>query len=111
MLQMEHIFMNGCILNIKNQEYKVLRPSQMLELIINLAKKNITVQRFKGLGEMNADQLWETTLDHNKRTLLQIKVGDIDDAEEIISTLMGNIVEPRRDFINANALNVNNLDI
>ncbi|RTK92991.1 MAG: DNA topoisomerase (ATP-hydrolyzing) subunit B [Rickettsiales bacterium] len=107
----EHIFTGGCILNIKNQEYKVLRPSQMLELIINLAKKNITVQRFKGLGEMNADQLWETTLDHNKRTLLQIKVGHIDDAEEIISTLMGSIVEPRRDFINANALNVNNLDV
>ena len=60
---------------------------------------------------MNAEQLWETTLDHSKRTLLQVKVGDIDSTEEIISTLMGNVVEPRRDFINANALNVANLDV
>ena len=60
---------------------------------------------------MNAEQLWETTLDHSKRTLLQVKVRDIDGAEEIISTLMGSVVEPRKEFINANALNVVNLDI
>jgi DNA gyrase subunit B len=60
---------------------------------------------------MNSEQLWETTLDTSKRTLLQVKVGDLDEAEQIISTLMGNVVEPRRDFINANALNVNNLDV
>jgi topoisomerase-4 subunit B len=73
------------------------------------AKPEVT--RFKGLGEMNAEQLWETTLDHSKRTLLQVKVSDIDGAEEMISTLMGSVVEPRKDFINANALNVVNLDI
>ena len=60
---------------------------------------------------MNAEQLWETTLDSTKRTLLQVKVGDVDEAEQVISTLMGSVVEPRRDFINANALNVTNLDV
>jgi DNA gyrase subunit B len=83
----------------------------MLEIIIENAKKGLGIQRFKGLGEMNAEQLWETTLDHSKRTLLQVKVSDIDAAEEIISTLMGSVVEPRKEFINANALNVVNLDI
>jgi DNA gyrase subunit B len=83
----------------------------MLEIIIENGKKGLGIQRFKGLGEMNAEQLWETTLDHSKRTLLQVKVSDIDGAEEIISTLMGSVVEPRKDFINANALNVVNLDI
>jgi len=83
----------------------------MLEIIIENGKKGLGIQRFKGLGEMNAEQLWETTLDHSKRTLLQVKVSDIDGAEEMISTLMGSVVEPRKDFINANALNVVNLDI
>ena len=83
----------------------------MLEIIIENGKKGLGIQRFKGLGEMNAEQLWETTLDHSKRTLLQVKVSDIDGAEEIISTLMGSVVEPRKEFINANALNVVNLDI
>ena len=83
----------------------------MLEIITENGKKGLGIQRFKGLGEMNAEQLWETTLDHSKRTLLQVKVSDIDGAEEIISTLMGSVVEPRKDFINANALNVVNLDI
>ena len=92
-------------------EYKISLPSKMLEIIIENAKKGLGIQRFKGLGEMNAEQLWETTLDHSKRTLLQVKVSDIDAAEEIISTLMGSVVEPRKEFINANALNVVNLDI
>jgi DNA gyrase subunit B len=83
----------------------------MLEIITENGKKGLGIQRFKGLGEMNAEQLWETTLDHSKRTLLQVKVSDIDGAEEMISTLMGSVVEPRKDFINANALNVVNLDI
>jgi DNA gyrase subunit B len=104
-------FQGNCILSIKSIEYKVFLPSTLLSIIIENGKKGLGVQRFKGLGEMNAEQLWETTLDHSKRTLLQVKVGDIDSAEEIISTLMGNVVEPRRDFINANALNVANLDV
>ena len=109
--QLERFFIGKCILSIKNQKHEVDRPTILLNLVIENGKKGLTVQRFKGLGEMNSEQLWETTLDHNKRTLLQVKVNDIDDAEEIISTLMGGVVEPRRDFINENALNVSNLDV
>lgn len=104
-------FNEGAILKVKTAEHKVHLPSKMLEIIVESGKKGLAIQRFKGLGEMNAEQLWETTLDHSKRTLLQVKVGDIDNAEEMISTLMGSVVEPRRDFINANALNVANLDV
>jgi DNA gyrase subunit B len=105
-------YFNGhCLLIVKSIEYKLFLPSKMLEIITENGKKGLGIQRFKGLGEMNAEQLWETTLDHSKRTLLQVKVSDIDGAEEIISTLMGSVVEPRKDFINANALNVVNLDI
>ncbi len=109
--ELEKFFAAEMVLNLKNQSHKVNLPSKLLNLIIESGKKNLSVQRFKGLGEMNADQLWETTLDHNRRTLLQVKVDDIDDTEEIISTLMGSVVEPRKDFINANALTVANLDV
>jgi DNA gyrase subunit B len=105
------IFTNNCTMIIKSQEQLIKNPSRLLEVIIENAKKGLGVQRFKGLGEMNADQLWETTLDPTRRTLLQIKVNNVDDTEAIISTLMGSVVEPRRDFINDNALNVTNLDI
>ncbi len=108
---LEEFFVGQCTFNIKSQSHKISQPSTMLKIIIDSGKKGLAIQRFKGLGEMNADQLWETTLDHEKRTLLQVKVGDIDNAEEVISTLMGSVVEPRRDFINANALNVSNLDV
>jgi DNA gyrase subunit B len=108
---LSNYFNRHCTLTVKSTEYKVSLPSKMLEIIIENGKKGLGIQRFKGLGEMNAEQLWETTLDHSKRTLLQVKVSDIDGAEEIISTLMGSVVEPRKDFINANALNVVNLDI
>ncbi len=74
-------------------------------------RKGFTVQRYKGLGEMNAEQLWETTLDPNARSLLQVRMSHADSAEEIFSTLMGDLVEPRRDFIQANALQVSNLDV
>jgi DNA gyrase subunit B len=108
---LKHLFIGGCTITIKGQNYKLLTPSKLLALIIDLGKKGLAIQRFKGLGEMNSEQLWETTLDATKRTLLQVKVGDADNAEQVISTLMGSVVEPRRDFINANALNVTNLDV
>lgn len=85
-------------------------PSGFMEAVFAAAKKGLYIQRFKGLGEMNAEQLWETTLNPETRTLLQVKVEDIDDADEVFSTLMGDVVEPRRNFIQENALNVQNLD-
>jgi DNA gyrase subunit B len=109
--ELSSLFMGGCLVQIKNQQYKIYLPSVFLASIMESNKKGLTIQRFKGLGEMNSEQLRETTLEPENRTLLQVKIADIDSAEQLISTLMGDVVEPRRDFINANALNVNNLDI
>lgn len=108
---LEPIFTNPTKLSIRNQEHDIIFPSNLLDSILENGKKGITIQRFKGLGEMNSDQLWETTLDQEKRTLLQVKVHEQDSAEVLFSTLMGDIVEPRRQFIQENALNVINLDV
>lgn len=86
-------------------------PLALLERIMERGRKGSSIQRYKGLGEMNPEQLWETTLDPDVRTLLQVKVDHLDEASEIFSTLMGDVVEPRREFIQKNALNVKNLDI
>ncbi|HYD12775.1 MAG TPA: DNA topoisomerase (ATP-hydrolyzing) subunit B [Allosphingosinicella sp.] len=89
----------------------VTRPTQLLEAILAAGRKGLSVQRYKGLGEMNAEQLWETTLDPTNRALLQVEVSQADVADEIFTRLMGDVVEPRRDFIQENALNVANLDV
>ncbi|MDI9349450.1 MAG: DNA topoisomerase (ATP-hydrolyzing) subunit B [Candidatus Symbiobacter sp.] len=96
---------------VKDKSEPVVGPTDVVELIMNVARKGLTVQRYKGLGEMNADQLWETTLDPNMRSLLQVRVHHADEAERLFSMLMGEPVEPRRNFIQENALNVANLDV
>jgi DNA gyrase subunit B len=92
-------------------EGTITRPTQLLEAVLAAGRKGLSVQRYKGLGEMNAEQLWETTLDPDNRALLQVKVEDADVTDEIFTRLMGDIVEPRREFIQDNALNVANLDV
>ena len=89
----------------------VARPSQLLDAILASGRKGLSIQRYKGLGEMNAEQLWETTLDPTNRSLLQVEAAQADVADEIFTRLMGDIVEPRREFIQENALSVANLDV
>lgn len=102
----------GVIKLVRGEEERATqKPLELMNMILEAGKKGVTTQRFKGLGEMNAEQLWETTLDPSNRTLLQVKVDQYDEADQTFSILMGNVVEPRRDFIQENALKVVNLDV
>ena len=93
-------------------EVKVAGPSALIDAIMAAGQKGITqMQRYKGLGEMNPEQLWETTLDRNVRSLLQVRIKEGDEADDIFVKLMGDVVEPRREFIQENALSVANLDV
>ena len=94
-----------------NAKDQITRPSELLDAVLVGGRKGLAIARYKGLGEMNAEQLWETTLDPDNRVLLQVKVEDADVTDEIFTRLMGDVVEPRREFIQENALNVANLDV
>jgi len=89
----------------------ITRPSELLDAVLAAGRKGLSISRYKGLGEMNAEQLWETTLDPNHRSLLRVEIDQADVADDIFTKLMGEVVEPRRDFIVENALNVANLDV
>ncbi|MBC7636491.1 MAG: DNA topoisomerase (ATP-hydrolyzing) subunit B [Acetobacteraceae bacterium] len=104
-------FLEPARLKLDSQEAVCSGPASAFDRILAHGKRGLSVQRFKGLGEMNAEQLWNTTLDPAVRTFLQVTVGDKDEAEGVFSTLMGDVVEPRRDFIVSNALKVGNLDV
>jgi DNA gyrase subunit B len=108
--QSRDIYRDPARLVRKEREQLIHGPIDLLKSILSEGEKGLTLQRYKGLGEMNPEQLWETTLDPEARTLLQVKVDDLAEADDIFSKLMGDVVEPRREFIQANALTVENLD-
>jgi DNA gyrase subunit B len=103
---------SGATFKVQDGEVRVLNNWQdLLQDLMSRGKRGLTVQRYKGLGEMNPGQLWETTMDPEKRTLFQVKIEDVVEADEIFNILMGDKVEPRREFIQNNALEVQELDI
>ena len=103
-------FCKPTTLRVKSKSQKIWGAFALLNTAIEYAKTGLKIQRYKGLGEMNAEQLWETTMDPNHRSLFQVKIADASQADEVVSMLMGDVVEPRRDFIVENALDAN-LDV
>ncbi|MBI1260124.1 MAG: DNA topoisomerase (ATP-hydrolyzing) subunit B [Rhizobiales bacterium] len=108
---LQEIYGTASTIRRKDDSTVIRSPSQLVAAVFAAGSKGMTTQRYKGLGEMNADQLWETTLDRDARSLLQVKVRESDEADSLFTQLMGDVVEPRRDYIRENALNVVNLDI
>ena len=108
---LQEIYAKPATLRRKDQSTTVHGPTDLLEAVFSAGRKGITMQRYKGLGEMNPEQLWETTLDENVRSLLKVREGERDNADDLFSRLMGDVVEPRRNFIVENALSVANLDV
>ena len=108
---LKEVYDKPATLERKDKSNIIRGPLELLDVVMAEGEKGLSLQRYKGLGEMNPDQLWETTLDPNARTLLQVKIDHMDEANEIFTTLMGDVVEPRRKFIQDNALSVENLDV
>ena len=109
--ELQSTFGRPPVFHRKDESVSISGPRALLERVLDAGRKGISLQRYKGLGEMNPGQLWETTLDPDVRSLLQVKVNEAADADDLFTRLMGEEVEPRRDFIQSNALNVANLDI
>ncbi len=108
---LQRLYGRPAVLRTKDREVRIIGPLGLVDAIMETGRKGVSIQRYKGLGEMNPEQLWETTLDPEARSLLQVRIDHRDNAEDVFSTLMGDVVEPRRDFIQGNALKVVNLDI
>jgi DNA gyrase subunit B len=109
--ELQEVYAKPGKLVARDKEFSIKGPCTLVETVLELGPKSGDIQRYKGLGEMNPEQLWETTLNPDARSLLQVRVPHAAQAEETFSTLMGDLVEPRRDFIQANALSVMNLDV
>jgi DNA gyrase subunit B len=110
-MELQGLYSDRAILEIKDEERNIDGPVGLAQAIQDVGRKGLAINRYKGLGEMNPDQLWETTLDANQRTLLQVRINHVEEAAAVFSTLMGDLVEPRREFIQENALKVANLDV
>ena len=107
---LQEVYSAPATLNRKERSQKIFGPLSLLQAILEEGEKGLSLQRYKGLGEMNPSQLWETTLDPDARTFLQVKINDAAEADDLFTKLMGDVVEPRREFIQKNALSVANLD-
>ena len=108
---LQDVFLTSPELKWNDEVFKFSGPTELAEKMINIGKKGLIFQRYKGLGEMNPDQLWETTLDPQYRSLLRVSVEQAQDASDVFSDLMGDDVEKRKEFIQNNAKKVSNLDV
>ena len=95
----------------KNDDYEITGPIDLINTVFEIGKSGVQINRYKGLGEMNPEQLWETTLDKNERVLLTVKINEVNEANKIFDDLMGELTEGRKKFIAENSLKVSNLDI